>query len=86
MRQKLIAQAVAFGCSLHQSSDVEDSQDGRSDFLRLEEICELLKTCIFDVDEGSIWIDGTERSVLDWDVEIGEEVESAAFADVGHAE
>jgi hypothetical protein len=36
--------------------------------------------------EGCIGVDGAERSVLDGDVEVGEQVEGAAFADVGHPE
>jgi hypothetical protein len=46
----------------------------------------LLKAIVFDVYQSGVGFDGAEGSILDWDVKIGEDVECAAFADVGHAE
>jgi len=38
------------------------------------------------MDEGSVGVDGAERTILDRYVEFGKQVEGATFSNIGHPE
>ena len=49
------------------------------------EFNKFFKARIFDRNESRVGFDGAKWSVLNRNIEVGEEIESAAFAYVGHS-
>jgi hypothetical protein len=86
MREKLISQSESFRCTLHQPGNIHYSEDRPGYFLRIIELDECLEAGILDCDKSSIGVDGTERDILGGDIQVGEYVEGAAFANICHSQ
>ena len=86
VREKLVAQALALTGTRHQPGDVDELDRGMLHALRVDDLGELLKTGIGNLDHAHIGLDRAERIVFGGDARLGEGVKQRRFADVGQAD
>ena len=86
VREKLVAQALALTGTRHQPGDVDELDRGMLHALRVDDLGELLKTGIGNLDHAHIGLDRAERIVFGGDARLGEGVKQRRLADVGQAD
>ena len=81
--QKLIAQALALGCTLYQTCDVHELNDGRGELLGIVHIPQTLQPLVGNGDHAHVGIDGAEGIVGGLGAGVGNGVEQGALAHIG---
>ena len=84
--QELVAQSFAFGRSGHQPGDIHELDDRRNDFLRLDDLGQLLQARIGHFHDADVGLDGAEGIVLRRDARLGQRVEEGGFAHIGQSD
>ena len=83
--QKLVAQALALGRTLHQARNVHKFNDGGGEFLGLVLVAQPFQPCIGNGDHANIGVDGTERVIGRLGAGVGDGVKQGGFSHVGQS-
>ena len=86
MRQKLVAQTLAFAGTGHQTGDVHELDRRRQDALGADDLGQFTQTGIRHFDHADVGLDGAERIVFGRNTGARQGVEESRFADVGQAD
>ena len=82
IREKLVAEALAFGSALNQTGDIDKLNDSRHDLLCIVHLREHVQALIRHRDNSDIGIDCAERIVCRLGSRLSQRVEQSAFSDI----
>ncbi len=83
--EELVAETLAFACSLDETCDVDNLDSCGDDLRRVLDFVEYLETVVGDGDDADVRFDGAEGEVGRLGLGVGEAVEEGRLADVGQA-
>jgi hypothetical protein len=86
VREELVAQSFAFGCTCHQAGDIDEFDDCILYPLRLDDGRQCGQARIRYFDYADIRFDGAKRIIFGRDAGFRERVEEGRFADVRQAD
>ena len=86
MRQELVTEALALGCTAHQTGDIDEGQPGRNGFRALTDLGKLVEARIRHAHFADVRLDGAKRVVGRLGRRsLRQRIEEGGFADVRQA-
>ena len=82
MRQKLISQSFAAGCTFNQSRNIYELKIGGSNFFTVIKFSKCVKSFIGNGNNTNIWLDSAERVVRTFGTSLGYCIKQCTFANV----
>src|SRR6185312_17183519 len=82
VREELVAETFALGCTCNEPRNVDELDRGRHDLLRPRNRGELLEPRVGHCDDADVWIDRAKRIVFRCDLRARERIEQRRLADV----
>ena len=83
--KELVSKTMTLVSSFDKPGNINYSENWRDSVVGLENVTEFFKARICYFDESTIGFNGAEGEIFSWNIESREQIECAAFTDVGHS-
>ena len=84
--QKLVAQSLAFGGTLHKAGNVDNLHRCRNDTARMDQFGQARKPFVGNGDDSHVRLDGAEREIGGLGLGVAQAIEKCRLAHIGKSD